>query len=339
MIRPDDWHCHLRDGHYLEHTVPEIAKRFARVIVMPNLNPPITDWRQAEAYAARIKAVIPRDASLTPLMTLYLTEEMTPNQLIEAKASGIITACKYYPAHATTHSQFGVKKLALIYPLLEQMEKLNLPLLVHGEVTNPEVDVFDRELIFIDTHLTPLLKAFPNLRIVLEHISSKNAVDFVRAAPKNLAATITPHHLLLNRTDMLASGIRPHYYCAPVVKSQADQESLIAAATSGNPKFFLGTDSAPHVKSKKESSCGAAGIYSSCAGIEYYAELFERAGALDKLEDFASRFGAEFYQLPINQDTITLAKTPWSIPTELPFGNETVIPLLGGETLTWQLTV
>jgi dihydroorotase len=304
---------------------------------MPNLSPPVTQWQQARDYLDRIKNYIPSNINFQPLMTLYLTENLQPKDIIAAKQSGLIVAYKLYPAHATTHSQAGIKNLQQIYPLLEQMEKSDLLLLIHGEVTNAEIDIFDREAVFIERYLAPLLRTFPQLRMVLEHISSKTAVDFIRQSPSNLAATITPHHLLLNRNQLLAHGIRPHHYCAPIVKTSDDQHALIHAATSGNAKFFLGTDSAPHSQIKKESACGAAGIYNGCAAIEFYAEAFMRANALDKLENFSSRFGAEFYRLPINTDKITLVKQPWQIPTALPFGEETVIPLMAGETLSWRI--
>lgn len=337
LIKPDDWHCHLRDSVYLQRTVNDACKQFARAIVMPNLSPPVTQWQQAQDYLDRIKHYIPRHINFQPLMTLYLTEDLQRKDIIAAKQSGLIVAYKLYPAHATTHSQAGIKNFQHIYPLLEQIQQEDLPLLIHGEATDPSVDVFDREAVFIENHLTALLKTFPNLRMVLEHISTKTAVDFVQQAPKNLAATITPHHLLLNRNQLLAQGIRPHHYCAPIVKTHDDQLALIKAAISGNTKFFLGTDSAPHSQRKKESACGAAGVYNGYAALAYYAEVFMRMNALDKLEDFASRFGAQFYRLPINREKITLVNQPWEIPTSLPFAEETVIPLMAGETLSWRI--
>lgn len=336
LIKPDDWHCHLRDQAYLQRTVTDAIKYFARVIVMPNLSPPVTHWQQARDYLARIQSYIPKHFHFQPLMTLYLTENLQPQDIIDAKQSGIIHAYKLYPAHATTHSQAGIKNLQAVYPLLEVMQKWDIPLLIHGEVTDPEIDIFDREAVFIERHLALLLKTFPQLRMVLEHISSKTAVQFVQQAPANLAATITPHHLLLNRNQLLAQGLRPHHYCAPIVKTNQDQQALMQAAISGNPKFFLGTDSAPHTQMKKECACAAAGIYSSYAALPLYAEAFMRANALDKLENFASRFGAQFYRLPLNTEKITLLKQPWQIPATLPFADEMVIPLMAGETLSWQ---
>lgn len=337
LIKPDDWHCHLRDQVHLQRTVSDAAKQFARAIVMPNLSPPVTQWQQAHDYLARIKRYIPQSAHFQPLMTLYLTEELQSKDIIAAKQSGFIHAYKLYPAHATTHSHAGIKNLQKIYPLLETLQQVDMPLLIHGEVTDAAVDIFDREAVFIERHLAPLLKTFPQLRMVLEHISSKIAVEFVNQASQYLAATITPHHLLANRNQLLAQGLRPHVYCAPIVKTQQDQTALIAAATSGNPKFFLGTDSAPHTQIKKESACCAAGVYNGYAALALYAEVFMRAHALDKLENFASRFGAHFYHLPLNTERITLVKTPWQIPDHLPFGDDTVIPFMAGETLSWQI--
>lgn len=338
LIYPDDWHCHLRDDEYLDRTVPDVAKRFARAIVMPNLLPPITTPTMANDYLKRIKAHLPQDANFTPLMTLYLTEDMMPAMIDEAKKSTFIKACKLYPAGTTTHSASGISDLSKIHPLFEAMQAANLPLLIHGETIDPDVDVFEREAIFIERQLIPLCKQFPKLPIVLEHISTKVAVEFITNGPKTLAATITPHHLLLNRNDLLVSGIKPHHYCLPVLKEASDQAALIQAAISGNPKFFLGTDSAPHTKSSKESCCGSAGIYSTHAAIELYAEIFEQHQALDKLEAFASRFGAEFYRLPINSDKMTLIKNPWTVPESLPFGKETLTPLMAGKTLNWQIS-
>lgn len=337
LIRPDDWHTHLRDDHYLERTVKDTASRFQRAIAMPNLVPPVTTLDLAKAYLERIQAQIPPNNSFQPLMTLYLTEETSPKTIEEGKKTDLISACKLYPAGATTHSSAGIRNIRKIYPLLETMQTVEMPLLIHGEVVDPEVDIFNREAVFIERTLTQLCKEFPNLPIVFEHISTKVATEFVLSSPQNLVATVTPHHLLLNRNDLLAGGIQPHHYCAPVVKSPTDQAALIQAATSGNSKFFLGTDSAPHTQTSKESCCGAAGIYSACAGIEYYAEVFEKQNALDKLENFASRFGAEFYNLPINSKSITLIKKSWTIPKSLPFGNEAVTPLLAGKTLHWQI--
>ena len=335
LIRPDDWHCHLRDQAFLERTVTDTARQFNRAIVMPNLSPPITDTAMAEAYRKRIKAHLPEGSAFQPLMTLYLTENMPPNSIAQAK--GLIHACKLYPAGATTHSDAGVRDIHKIYPLLEAMQEADLPLLIHGEVVDPKVDIFDREAVFIERHLSPLCRDFPNLRIVLEHISSKVAVEFVTQHGKKLAATITPHHLLFNRNDLLTGGLRPHLYCLPIIKTTHDREALINAAISGNPQFFLGTDSAPHTKSSKESCCGAAGIYSAHAAIELYAEIFANHRALDKLENFASRFGAQFYGLPLHNETMTLINKPWKVPSSLPFGDEVLIPLMAGKIVSWQI--
>ncbi len=337
FIRPDDWHCHFRDGEFLARTVPDTACRFARAIVMPNLNPPVTTIDQARRYQQRILAHVPADCTFQPLMTLYLTEQITVETLRAAKSGGI-TACKLYPAGATTHSAAGVSSLTKIYPLLECLEEMDLPLLIHGESIEPGVDIFDRELRFIHQELTPLLKHFPALRIVLEHISTQAAVDFVRESPAQLAATITAHHLWYNRNALFTGGIRPHYYCMPILKRRSDQEALLNAAISGNPKFFLGTDSAPHAQSLKESACGCAGIYSAYSAIELYAHLFEQHQALDRLEKFASVYGTLFYRLPLNQSQITLQKSPWQIPQRLSFGDTTVVPMLAGETLAWRMS-
>jgi dihydroorotase len=336
LIRPDDWHCHLRDGEFLGRTVTDTACRFARAIVMPNLNPPVTTIDQARQYQQRILAQVPTGCTFQPLMTLYLTEQLTVETLRAAKSGGI-TACKLYPAGATTHSAAGVSSLAKIYPLLECLQEIDLPLLIHGESIEPGVDIFDREQRFIHQELTPLLKNFPALRMVLEHISTQAAVDFVRESPAQLAATITAHHLWYNRNALFTGGIRPHYYCMPILKRRSDQEALLSAAISGNPKFFLGTDSAPHAQSLKESACGCAGIYSAYSAIELYAHIFAQHQALDRLEKFASVYGALFYRLPLNQSKITLQKLPWQIPQQLSFGNTTVVPMLAGETLDWQI--
>lgn len=337
LIHPDDWHCHLRDQKYLERTVADMAGRFKRIIVMPNLSPPIKTADSAHAYLKRIEENMPDHHSFTPLMTLYLTDETSPQIIKEAKRSGIIKACKLYPAGATFQSSKGVRSIKNIYPALAAMQEAGILLLIHGEVIDPAVDIFDREAVFIKNVLSPLLKDFPKLRIVLEHVSSEIGVDFVKDGPDNLAATITPHHLLLNRNDILVSGIHPYHYCLPVVKRSSDQQALIAAAISGNPKFFLGTDSAPHAQSAKESCCGPAGIYNAPVALEVYAEIFDQNQALDKLEGFASRFGPDFYQLPKNKDTITLIRKPWQVPKSLPYGNETLIPLMAGKTLNWQI--
>jgi dihydroorotase len=338
IYKPDDWHCHLRDGDYLTRTVADEAARFQRAIVMPNLTRPITTVTLASAYRERIVACIPQGATFTPLMTLYLTESTTPAMIHTAADSGMIFGCKLYPAGATTHSQAGVTDLSALNPVFEAMAAVNLPLLIHGESIDPHVDIFDRETVFIEKSLIPLSQRFPNLRIVLEHISTKTAVEFIQSANNNIAATITAHHLLHNRNAIFKNGIRPHYYCLPILKRHEDQNALRKAATSGHPRFFLGTDSAPHTKNSKTSCCGCAGIYTAHAAIELYAEVFEAENALDKLEAFASIHGATFYGLPINQTKITLEKTPWQVPEHLPFGKEALIPLRAGETIHWKIS-
>ncbi len=338
LIIPDDWHNHLRDQHYLERTVTDVARSFNRAIIMPNLKSPVTTVAAAQAYRQRILNALPPHSEFTPLMTLYLTPMLIPAEIVAAKKSGIIFGCKLYPQGVTTQSEFGVRNIMDIYPALEAMQAHNIPLLIHGEIPNADVDIFDRERVFIDTILTQLLQDFPNLKMVLEHISTKIAVDFVASAPDTLAATITPHHLLLNRNDVLAGGIKPHHYCLPIAKRESDRLALIQAATSGNKKFFLGTDSAPHTQESKQSACGCAGIYSAYHALPLYLETFETAGALTQFEAFASYFGAQFYGLPINTRRITLRKQPWQVPATLPFGDSTVIPFLAGQTLQWQLT-
>ncbi|MHB8237454.1 MAG: dihydroorotase [Acidithiobacillus ferrivorans] len=335
LIRPDDWHLHLRDGAMMAAALPDTARRFARAIVMPNLQPPITTVDLAQAYRERILAALPEDMHFEPLMTLYLTDNMPVSEIAKAKNSGFVRAVKYYPTGATTHSEHGVTDLKRAYSVLAAMEKQDLPLLLHGEVTDPTVDVFDREAVFIDRHLIPLTRDFPGLRMVLEHITTRAAVDFVRQAPDNVAATITAHHLLLNRNALFEGGLRPHYYCLPLLKRETQRAALVVAATSGNPKFFLGTDSAPHPRHAKESACGCAGIYSAHAAMELYAEIFERAGALDRLEAFASFHGPDFYRLPRNRDTLTLEQRIWTVPEELHFGQDTVVPLRAGKTMAW----
>lgn len=337
LTKPDDWHCHFRDNEKLSRTVIDTSARFQRAIIMPNLSTPITTVPQAKKYLERIQKHIPKNISFQPLMTLYLHDEMDVQTIRDAKQSGFIVACKLYPAGATTHSKAGVTNLEKIYSVLEAMQKEELLLLLHGESIDPAIDIFDREKIFIEKQLKKLLKQFPNLRMVLEHISTKTAVEFVKQTPKTLAATITPHHLLLNRNDLLLGGIRPHYYCLPIVKRKEDQKALIEAATSGNPKFFLGTDSAPHAISQKENACGCAGIYSSHAAIELYAEIFEEHGVLNQLESFACLNGANFYRLPINKETITLVKESWKVPEKLSFGKESLIPLAAGKMLRWKI--
>ncbi|MFD1260062.1 dihydroorotase [Entomomonas asaccharolytica] len=336
IIRPDDWHIHLRDGVALQQTVKDAASQFARAIVMPNLVPPVKNAQQARDYQQRILAAIPSGKQFEPLMTLYLTDNTTIEDIKTAKASGIVYAAKLYPAGATTNSDSGVTSLEVIYPILECMAEQGLPLLLHGEITRPEIDIFDREKYFIDEHLTKLVKHFPDLKIVLEHITTQDAVEFVKQTANNIAATITAHHLLYNRNHMLVGGIRPHYYCLPILKRNSHQQALIAAATSGNPKFFLGTDSAPHATQTKEATCGCAGCYTAFAAIELYTEAFDQADALDKLENFTSRFGPNFYNLPVNSDTITLIRKKWTAPSSLPFGDNQLTPLRAGEAIHWQ---
>jgi dihydroorotase len=337
ITRPDDWHLHLRDGAALVSVLPDTARRFGRAIVMPNLRPPITTTELALVYRERILAALPAGADFTPLMTLYLTDNTPPDEIARAKASGVVYGVKLYPSGATTNSDSGVTDIAHCYPALEAMEKHGLPLLVHGEVTDPRVDVFDREKVFIERTLAPLVKRFPNLRVVLEHLTTRDGVLFVESAPANVGATLTAHHLLMNRNAMFAGGIRPHHYCLPVLKREEHRVALLAAAISGNPKFFLGTDSAPHAKGTKETACGCAGMYTAHAAIELYAEAFEQADALERLEAFASFHGADFYGLPRNQSKLTLTKESWSVPAELPFGDATLAPLRGGESVGWKV--
>jgi dihydroorotase len=335
---PDDWHSHLRDEEFLQRTVTDTARFFKRAIIMPNLKPPVISVLDAEQYNQRILQHIPDNSSFTPLLTLYLTPDLTPDEVKKAKESGIIYACKLYPQGATTNSDFGVSDIQDIYPALEAMQKYQLPLLIHGEIPNHDVDIFDREKLFIETTLIQLQKDFPDLKMVLEHISTRTAVDFVLASGNNLAATITPQHLLLNRNDILAGGIKPHNYCLPIAKREEDRLALRKAATSGNSKFFLGTDSAPHTIENKETSCGCAGTYTAFHAIPLYLEVFDDENALEKFEGFASIYGAEHYGLPINSEKITFKKQPWTIPESLPFGNSTVVPLLAEKTLKWQLS-
>lgn len=337
ISRPDDWHVHLRDGDALVDTVPAMARYFGRAIVMPNLLPPAVTPEQAGAYRERILAARPSGSRFEPLMVLYLTEGTTVDDIRRAKASGFVHAVKLYPAGATTNSQSGVTDLSKVDAVLTEMADCSMPLLIHGEVTHSEVDIFAREKVFIDTVLKPLVANHPTLRIVLEHITTADAVEFVRNAPEHIGATITAHHLLFNRNHMLAGGIRPHYYCLPILKHGRHQAALIQAATSGNPKFFLGTDSAPHAIGAKESACGCAGAYTAHAAIELYAEVFEAANALEMLEGFASHFGADFYDLPRHRDTITLVRKPWSVPASYPFGGQQVVPVRANEQLAWQV--
>lgn len=338
LTRPDDWHLHLRDGKQMRNVLPDTARQFSRAIIMPNLRPPIVTVEMAAAYRARILAALPvsLQGQFEPLMTLYLTDDTPPAEIKRAKESGIVHAVKLYPAGATTHSDAGVTDIARCFSALDRMEQLGIPLLVHGEVTDSMVDVFDREKVFIERVLQPLTQRFPGLRIVFEHITTRDAVEFVRAASENIAATVTVHHLLLNRNALFSGGIRPHHYCLPVLKRETHRQALIESATSGHSRFFLGTDSAPHPVSGKESACGCAGIYTAHAAIELYAEVFEQAGALDKLEAFASFHGADFYHLPRNIDRITLVKESWSVPERLTFGDEFLIPLRAGERVCWK---
>jgi len=336
ITRPDDWHVHLRDGAVLTHTVADISRYFGRAIVMPNLVPPVTNAQSAKAYYDRIMAQNPK-AHFTPLMVLYLTDETTPADIFEAKEQGLVVAAKLYPAGATTNSSSGVTDISKLGPVFAAMEQTGMLLLIHGEVTDNDIDIFDREGVFIERTLRPLVAQYPNLKIVLEHITTKNAVDFVNEADSNVAATITAHHLLFNRNHMLVGGIRPHYFCLPILKRNIHQQALIEAATSGSEKFFLGTDSAPHTQQAKEAACGCAGAYTAHAAIELYAEAFEEAGALDKLEAFASLNGPRFYGLPVNPDKITLEKSRWQVPTSLPFGDDRVIPIRADDTIAWQV--
>ena len=338
ITRPDDWHVHLRDGDALRDTVPAQARYFGRTIVMPNLVPPVLNTAQALAYRDRIDAA-QRDCPrrVTPLMVLYLTDNTAPAEIAAAKASGAVFAAKLYPAGATTNSDSGVTDLQKIYPVLEALQNAGLPLLLHGEVTDAAIDVFDREKVFIERHLQPIVARFPALKIVFEHITTADAADFVRSAPANVAATITAHHLLYNRNHMLAGNIRPHFYCLPILKRNTHQQALIAAATSGSPKFFLGTDSAPHARNKKEAACGCAGCFTAYAAIELYAEAFDQAGALDRLEGFASHFGPDFYGLPRNADSILLRREHWSAPEQFQLGGEALVPLRAGESIGWRV--
>jgi dihydroorotase len=337
LTRPDDWHLHLRDGEPMRSVVGATARVFGRAVVMPNLQPPVTTVAAAAAYRERIVGALPRGSRFAPLLTLYLTDATASAEIALARRSGFIVGAKYYPAGATTHSESGVTDLAHARPALQAMEREQLPLLVHGEVTDPEVDVFDRERVFLDRVLAPVVRDFPGLPIVLEHVTTREAVDFVAAAPANVGATITPQHLLFSRNALLAGGLRPHLYCAPVLKRESHRRALLQAATSGNPKFFLGTDSAPHARSAKEGACGCAGCYSAPAALELYAEAFEAQSALDRLEAFTSFHGADFYGLPRNADTITLSREAWSVPQEYLFGGERVVPLRAGEMLRWRV--
>ena len=337
LTRPDDWHLHLRDGQAMASVLEDTVRRFGRAIVMPNLKPPVRTTQQALHYRERILGELPEGSTFEPLMTLYLTDDTPPEEIGRAKLSGHVHGVKLYPAGATTNSDEGVTRLSRCFRTLEKMEQLGLPLLIHGEVNDPMVDVFDREKAFVDEVLGPIVERFSSLKIVLEHITTRDAVQYVEVTGTNVAATITPHHLLLNRNALFLGGMRPHHYCLPVLKREEHREALVEAATSGNPKFFLGTDSAPHSRATKEAACGCAGVYNAHAAIELYATAFEEAGALDKLEGFASHYGADFYGLPRNQDTITLIRKEWTVPKTLRFAGEEVVPLRAGETIPWQM--
>ncbi|ABK07428.1 dihydroorotase [Burkholderia cenocepacia HI2424] len=340
LARPDDWHLHLRDGDMLAAVLPHTARQFGRAIVMPNLKPPVTTTAQAQAYRERILAALPAGMTFEPLMTLYLTDNTPPDEIRRARESGFVHGVKLYPAGATTNSDHGVTDLAKCAKTLEAMQDTGMPLLVHGEVTDASIDLFDREKVFIDRVMTPLRRDFPGLKVVFEHITTKDAADYVRdadAAPGLLGATITAHHLLYNRNALFVGGIRPHYYCLPVLKRETHRVALVEAATSGNPRFFLGTDSAPHARDAKETACGCAGCYTALHALELYAEAFDTAGALDKLEGFASFFGADFYGLPRSAETVTLRREPWELPREILAGDTPVVPLRGGETIGWKL--
>jgi dihydroorotase len=337
LRRPDDWHVHLRDGEALASVLPHTAKQFARAVVMPNLKPPVTTVALARSYRDRILAARPSGSDFEPLMTLYLFDKMPAEEIDRAKAAGFIAGCKLYPAGATTHSDAGVTDIRHIDAVLARMADLGVVLQVHGEVTHEHVDIFDREARFIDEVLAPLVERHPTLKVVFEHITTRAAVDFVVGARADVAATITPQHLLFNRNEIFRGGIRPHFYCLPVLKTEPDRQSLIEAATGGNPRFFLGTDSAPHTRGSKESSCGCAGMYSAHAALELYAEAFEAAGALDKFEGFASHFGPDFYQMSRNAGTITLRREEWYVPGTYAFAGDVVVPMRANETLRWRM--
>ena len=337
LRRPDDWHVHLRDGAGMNDVLRDTARRFARAIVMPNLQPPVRTVQEALHYRERIMGALDDEARFEPLMTLYLTDDTPPEEIARARLSGKVAGVKLYPAGATTHSDAGVTRLSRCFRVLEKMEEIGLPLLVHGESTDPTIDVFDREKAFIEEILGPTLERFSQLKVVLEHITTRDAVQYVEVTGPNVAATITVHHLLMNRNALFLGGLRPHHYCLPVLKREEHREALVEAAVSGNPKFFLGTDSAPHPRDAKESACGCAGMYTAHAAIELYACAFEEAGALDRLEGFASAFGAAFYGLPQNEETIELVREPWRVPEKLSFGGSELVPLRAGETIPWKL--
>jgi dihydroorotase len=337
LRRPDDWHLHLRDGAAMASVLADSARRFARAIVMPNLRPPVRSTYQALDYRERILGALPDGAPFEPLMTLYLTDDTPPEEIARARLSGRVHGVKLYPAGATTHSGAGVTRISRCFHALEKMQEVGLPLLVHGESTDPAIDVFDREKAFIDEVLGPTVERFPGLKIVLEHITTRDAVQYVEVTGPNVAATVTAHHLLMNRNALFMGGIRPHHYCLPVLKREEHREALVEAATSGNPKFFLGTDSAPHPLRDKETACGCAGIYTGHAALELYAIAFEEAGALDRLETFASVSGARFYGLPLNEGTVTLVREEWTVPQRLKFGDDELVPLRAGEKIPWKL--
>ncbi|HKY69804.1 MAG TPA: dihydroorotase [Gammaproteobacteria bacterium] len=336
LTYPDDWHIHLRDGEYLSQTVKDASTHFKRAIVMPNLDSPITTVAAARSYQTRILAATPKNRAFKPLMTLYLTNETTPTLIAEAKQSGIVHACKLYPQGVTTHSEAGVTKIEKIYPVLEAMSEYRIPLLIHGELSDPNIDIFDREKFFIDSILSPLVTRFSGLKIIFEHITTQEAVTFVKEASSRLAATITPHHLWYNRNALFSGGLHPHYYCLPLMKRRKDQEALIEAATGHHPQFFIGTDSAPHPKSRKESACGCAGIYNAHAPIELYCEIFEAHDALDNLENFVSFNGPRFYEMPPNKETIVLKKHTWTLPETIKYGKDLLVPFRAGQSLRWK---
>lgn len=337
LTRPDDWHLHLRDGEALKAVLPDSARQFARAIIMPNLRPPVTNTALAAAYRQRILAALPSGLNFEPLMTLYLTDNTSAEEIRAAVASGVVHGVKFYPAGATTNSDSGVTDLRHCRQALAEMEKLGLPLLLHAEVTDTQVDVFDRERVFIERHMVAIVKDYPALKVVFEHITTKDAADFVLQSPSNVAATITAHHLLMNRNAMFVGGIQPHHYCLPILKREEHRQALLRAATSGNAKFFLGTDSAPHAKQTKEAACGCAGMYTAHTAMELYAEAFDAAGALDKLEGFASFYGADFYGLPRNTDRIQLHRQSWTVPASLPFAGDSIIPLRAGQPIAWKM--
>ena len=337
LRRPDDWHLHLRDGAMLAAVVPYTARQFARAIVMPNLVPPVTKVASARAYRERILSALPHRADFTPLMTCYLTDATDPQEVSRGYEEGIFAAVKLYPAHATTNSALGVTDMARISPVLEHMAKIGMPLLIHGEVTDPEVDVFDREAVFIDRVLDPLRRRLPELRIVLEHITTEEAVGYVEAGGANLAATVTAHHLVINRNAIFTGGIRPHLYCLPIAKREKHRQALRRVATSGNPRFFLGTDSAPHAVAAKETACGCAGIFTAPCALEIYVEVFEEEDALDRFEAFASLNGPEFYRLPVNETRVSLRREPFAVPEVIGEDANALVPFRAGETLRWRL--